>query len=150
MQARTAADKFAVSYFGAEEGDSWEAYLQLAKDPSFNEKATFYHSHDKDCAAHYGASDTGFAITRTFDESPVPYSGYVDFTGLAKWFRGAAVPTLIEFSEDFIEPIFAEHNPALILFTEEKDQDYQGVFAQAAKDLKGEILFVTSGVTDGI
>lgn len=57
---------------------------------------------------------------------------------------------LISFSEDYIEPIFADHNPALILFTEEEGQGYQTAFADAAKELKGEILFVTSGVTEGI
>lgn len=150
MQAKTAADKFSISYFGATEGDSWAAFLELAKDPAFNEKATFYHTTDKECAAHYGASESGVALTRTFDEPTLAYSGFVDFVGLAKWAKAASVPTLINFSEDFIEPIFAEHNPALILFTEEEGQEWQATFAQAAADLKGEVLFVTSGVTDGI
>lgn len=38
----------------------------------------------------------------------------------------------------------------MILFTEEKDKDFQNAFKQAAGELAGEILFVTSGVSDGI
>jgi len=37
-----------------------------------------------------------------------------------------------------------------MLFTEETGTDYQETFAQAAKELQGEILFVTSGISDGI
>jgi len=38
----------------------------------------------------------------------------------------------------------------LILFTEETGTDYQAAFAKAANDLNGQILFVTSGVSEGI
>jgi hypothetical protein len=37
-----------------------------------------------------------------------------------------------------------------MLFTEETGTDYQATFAQAAKELQGEILFVTSGISQGI
>lgn len=57
---------------------------------------------------------------------------------------------MITFSEDYIEPIFADQNPAIILFTEETGTAYQETFAAAAKELKGDVLFVTSGATDGI
>lgn len=64
--------------------------------------------------------------------------------------KASSVPRLITFSEDYIEPIFGDHNPAVILFTEEADQSYQSAFADAAKQLQGEILFVTSGISEGI
>jgi len=150
MKAKTAEDKFVVSFFGEASGDSWDAFMKLAQDPAMSEKATFYHTADTACAANYGAEETGIALSRTFDESPLAYSGFVDYSGLLKWSKAATVPTLINFSEDFIEPIFADHQNALILFSEEDGTDYQGVFAQAAKDNQGEILFVTSGVSDGI
>lgn len=150
MKAKTAEDKFVVSFFGEATGDSWDAYIKLAEDQSMSEKATFYHTSDTACAANYGAEATGVALSRTFDDSPLAYTGFVDYTGLLKWAKAATVPTLITFSEDFIEPIFADHQPALILFTADEGTDYQGVFGQAAKDQQGEILFVTSGVTDGI
>ncbi len=57
----------------------------------------------------------------------------------------SAVPTLIEFSEDFIEPIFGKGREALILFANDRDASYNKVFADAANQLKGQILFVVSG-----
>lgn len=63
-----------------------------------------------------------------------------------------SVPTLIEFSEEYIEPIFGQRRAALMLFRSKSDSDsaFSKAFAQAAETLKGEILFVTSGVTEGI
>uniref|UniRef100_A0A7S3SXQ9 protein disulfide-isomerase n=1 Tax=Strombidinopsis acuminata TaxID=141414 RepID=A0A7S3SXQ9_9SPIT len=63
---------------------------------------------------------------------------------------GNSVPTLITFSEDYIDPIFGKRNPALMLFTTDLDAEYAKVFAEAAKAFKGKVLFVTSGATDGI
>ena len=62
------------------------------------------------------------------------------------------VPTLIDFSDDYIEPIFGQRKPALFLFrsTEDDESDFSKVFADAAQKLKGDILFVKSGVKDGI
>jgi len=64
-----------------------------------------------------------------------------------------SVPILIDFSEDYIEPIFGQRKPALFLFRSSRDhQDAEFVktFSQAANELRGQILFVVSGVTDGI
>jgi protein disulfide-isomerase A1 len=62
------------------------------------------------------------------------------------------VPTLIIFSEDYIEPIFGQQKAALFLLRAEDDKgkDFHRVFTEASKDLKGQILFVESGVTEGI
>lgn len=63
-----------------------------------------------------------------------------------------SVPTLIEFSEDYIEPIFGQRRPALFLFRSKSDSEssFSQVFKEASETLKGEILFVVSGVSDGI
>jgi thiol-disulfide isomerase/thioredoxin len=62
------------------------------------------------------------------------------------------VPTLIEFSEEYIEPIFGQKKPALFLFRAPGDatSDFSQAFEKASQSLKGEILFVVSGVTEGI
>jgi len=46
--------------------------------------------------------------------------------------------------------MFDNYIPSLILFTEAEGSAYQIAFAKAAKGLKGELLFVTSGVTEEI
>ena len=53
------------------------------------------------------------------------------------------------FDEDAIEPVFYMRMPALVLFTEETGTTWQDAYAKAAHELKGEILFVTSGISDG-
>lgn len=63
---------------------------------------------------------------------------------------GNSVPTLITFSEDYIDPIFGKRNPALMLFANDDDAAYSKVFAEASQAFKGKILFVKSGATDGI
>jgi len=64
----------------------------------------------------------------------------------------SSIPTLIDFSEDFIEPIFGQKNAALFLFRKKEDDSsyFSKVFAEAAQTLKGSIYFVKSGISDGI
>lgn len=139
-----------MGYVGALEGDMYAHYITAAKSPSIGEKFTFLHTSDESCASTLGVSAPGVGIARRFDDSPVAYTGDASHTDMVAWAKASAVPKLINFSEDYIEPIFADHNPALILFTQDSGADYQAVFQQAANDLNGQILFVTSGVTDGI
>jgi hypothetical protein len=150
MESKTAEGKLNLSYFGVLEGDLYDAFMGSAKDPAISENFDFYHTTDVDCASKFGLSGSGVALSRRFDESPVQYSGASNKDDIVKFAKGASVPILISFSEDFIEPIFADHNPALILFTEDTGKDFQDTFAAAAKELNGELLFVTSGVTEGI
>lgn len=150
MEAKTAEVDLALSYFGALEGDLWDNFMNAARNPAISEKFNFFHTTDGDCASKYGASAPGIGLSRRFDESPLAFGGAANEEEIIAFAKGASVPRLITFSEDYIEPIFGDRNPAVILFTEEADQDYQNVYKQAAKDLQGQILFVTSGVSEGI
>jgi hypothetical protein len=49
--------------------------------------------------------------------------------------QDASVPTLIEFSEDYIEPIFGQRKSAIILFRnkEDSESDFSKVFSDAAQ-----------------
>lgn len=127
--------------------------MDVAQNPSVAEKYQFFHINDKECAASFGASSTpALVLFRKFDESPLVFSGNWETTPAVDWLMSSSVPTLIDFSEDYIEPIFGQRQPALFLFRSASDSssDFAKVFADAANQLKGEILFVESGVTDGI
>jgi len=139
-----------LAYVGALSGDLYDAFIGAAKRDSISEKYSFLHTSDESCGEVVGTTAPGVGATRRFDDSPVGYTGAASADDIVAWAKATSVPKLITFSEDYIEPIFADHNPALILFTEESGAGYQGVFSQAASDLQGEILFVTSGVTEGI
>jgi len=60
------------------------------------------------------------------------------------------LPTVIEFADEYVEPLFGKGAKAIILFTDDKDTYELGIFEEAAKALKGEVLFVKSGTKDGI
>lgn len=109
--------------------------------------------NDKDCATSYGATSLpAFVLFRKFDESPLVFSGNVETTPLVDWLVTSSVPTLIEFGEDYIEPIFGQRKSGIFLFRSQEDatSNYVKTFEQASKDLKGQILFIVSGVKEGI
>jgi len=60
------------------------------------------------------------------------------------------VPTLVEFSAEYVQPVFKSTQPSLILFTNDKHAAYNEAFKAAAHALEGEIIFVTSGNKSGI
>lgn len=60
-----------------------------------------------------------------------------------------SVATFFEFSEDSVEPIFHDQQ-AVILLMLNGEQPYKAVFEEVSKEMKGEILFSYSGVTEGI
>jgi hypothetical protein len=55
-------------------------------------------------------------LFRKFDESPLIYSGEWKSSDVASFLSTSSVPTLIEFSEEYIEPIFRDRQSVLFLF----------------------------------
>ena len=93
--------------------------MKAAWDQSINDRFKFYHTADASCGDAFGlGSNGGVSLTRAFDESPVAYSGEATESAIVKFAKKHAIPQMIVFSDDYIEPIFAEENPALILMTE--------------------------------
>lgn len=133
-------------YFGGFEGELFDSFMKVARS---SDAFSFYHAAGE-CAAAHNAQSHGVSIFRSFDESPVHFNGEHNQAALGDWMETASIPTLIEFSEDYIEPIFGKGREALILFSNDNSAAYNQVFAEAAKQLQGQILFVTSGTEQGI
>lgn len=92
-------------------------------------------------------------IFRKFDEPKVVHDGAIEHSGLSRWIDASSVPTLIEFSDEYIEPIFQKQKPAIFLFRDEESAESKSLnekFGKAAEANKGKILFSVSGVTKGI
>lgn len=109
--------------------------MDLANNPSVAEKYQFFHLNDKECGASFGVSSSpALVLFRKFEESPLVYSGNWETTPAVDWLVASSVPTLIDFSEDYIEPIFGQRKAAVFLFrsASEKDSAYAKVFADAA------------------
>ena len=118
-------------YFGDFSGELFEAFITIAKQ---NEKYAFFQASG-DCAASNGAKSHSIMVTRNFDESPIYYNGESNTGDIQNWLDLSAIPVVIEFSEDFIEPIFGKSRPALILFTNDRDASYNKIFSDAASAL---------------
>jgi protein disulfide-isomerase A1 len=86
---------------------------------------------------------------RQFDEK-VLHSTEFSNAAATQWLSAATIPTLQEFSEDSIEGIFGERKSAVILFRSGSGSAYEAEFTKAAEAMKGQIVFVTSDVEDGI
>ena len=106
MEAKTGEASLSISYFGAQEGDLWDNYMNAARNPAISEKFSFFHTSDGDCASKFGTSAPGIGLSRRFDESPLGYTGGASEDEIIEFAKKASVPRLITFSEDFIEPIF--------------------------------------------
>jgi len=143
-----ASAKLNMIFFGAHEGEAFETFNKVAKNPHA-EAFSFFHT-DAECAEAYGVVAPGVAILRTFDEPKVAYKGELTVDGMLEFMRGSSVPTVFAFSEEYLSAVFKSKNDALFLFTEEEEGDYHAVFAEVAKELKGKILFGTSGASQGI
>jgi protein disulfide-isomerase A1 len=138
-----ASGKLNAIFFGAGEGANWEQFAAAAR--SMDNYAFF--NTDAECAEAAGVGSASVGLFRTFDESPVAWSGEGDLT---QWLKNNSVPTLFEFEEDYIEAIFGNKKAAMVLFDSAREGSHHEAFKQASKDNKGEILFSTSSVKGGI
>ena len=71
----------------------------------------FYHTTDTSasCGDKFAVqSSGGISIIRNFDDSPIVYSGEATEAGVVEFAKKGAMPQLINFSDDYIEAIFAE------------------------------------------
>lgn len=130
MRAETAAaDPMVMSYFGANEGELYEAYIAASKDWSMPRYIKWLHTSDEECAGLYHTEAPTVVISRNFDELNIQFTGKANKEELVAFGKAAAIPQVITFNENHVETIFGERRPALILFTEETGTDYQDVFA---------------------
>jgi protein disulfide-isomerase A1 len=142
-------EKFVIAFYGASDSAEFKEFEVYA---AGDDKHTFVHNPSSS-ALPTGLTAPGVAIFRQFDEPVIVHKGKIEKSELKSFISGASVPTLIEFSDEYIEPIFQEQKPAVFLFHNSDVDDHKKIFAtfsQAAETLKGTILFVHSGVTKGI
>jgi hypothetical protein len=119
LKSKLAHDKLALVYFGDKSAKEFESFVEVS-DSKVNrlaEKFNFYYLNDKDCANEYKvASMPSLVLFRTFEDRDVHYKGDWSYESIRQWMSETSVPLLIEFHEDYIEPIFGEQKDALILF----------------------------------
>lgn len=142
------SEKFLVVYYGSPDTDEFTTYSKLA---AGDDKHTFLHNPTG--SAPEGVSTPGVVIFRHFDEPVVKHTGAFTVEALKSWIGTASVPTLIEFADEYIEPIFQQQQTAAFLFIDKKNDQHAKLlksYEKAANDNKGRLLYVHSGIKDGI
>jgi protein disulfide-isomerase A1 len=138
-------------YFGTESDESFKAHEAVA---SGNDKVTFVHLDDTVLAKELTGKDQPAAVLfRKFDQPTVVFNGEFKKETLKEFLDANSVPTLIEFSDEYVDAIFSQQKSALFLFRDvksEKGAALEKQFGEIAKDHKGKILFSVSDVKEGI
>lgn len=143
------ANKITVAFFGAE-GEQFTAFEAAA---NTDDKRTYVHASAAEAATKHGVTGPTVVLFRKFDEPKVTYAGAWEAKELARWVEENSVPTLIDFSDEYIEPIFQKQKPAIFLFRDEESSEQKALddaFGKAATANKGKLIFSVSGVTKGI
>lgn len=70
----------------------------------------FVHNQDPECAKEFGLTggEGSFVFFRNFEEKTVPLGAPADADALLTSINGLIVPTVFEFSEEEIEPVFGQ------------------------------------------
>ena len=112
-----------MTFFGGD-NEKLQTFVKVAESSTIAEKFTFYNIDNKDCAIELGASDLPtLGLFRKFDSSPHFYSGSWESSAITEWAQTLSVPTVIEFSEEYLEPIFGQRKAAIILFRMPADEN---------------------------
>lgn len=150
LEALKESNKVLVAYFG--DADS-TLFGEFRKAADSDDKSTYVHVSADDAVLPEGASRPGVVVFRKFDEPFVVFTGEVTSESIHEFVSKSSVPSLIEFSDQYIEPIFQQQKPALFLFINKGDSEHAKIldtFTAASKELKGKIFFSHSGIKDGI
>jgi protein disulfide-isomerase A1 len=133
----------AVVFYGDAESPEFETYLTAAKAM----QNTFYHTHASDAALPEGLTRPGLVVKTNFDSEPAVYTGKFTVEDIAAFITEESIPTLIRFTESFVQPIFHKQQPAVFLFVDEENEEHIKLVAtlrEAAKANKQRILYVHS------
>ncbi len=95
-------NKITVAFFGA----AGEEYTAFEKAAGTDDKRAYVHTTSEAAATAHGVTGPKVVLFRKFEEPKVTFSGEWDSKKIAQWVEESSVPTLIDFSDEFIEPIF--------------------------------------------
>jgi len=106
LDEKVKASKFVIAYFGDVADDMYtKAHVAYA---AAEDKITFVHNTDAECAKTHGASANGIVFFRKFETEKNPFTGKADKDALVEFVKPLMVPTVFEFTEDEIEAVFGQ------------------------------------------
>lgn len=144
------SEKLVVVFYGDADSTEFSEYEKVA---ASDDKHTYVHNTDSNANLPEGLTRPGVAVFRNFDEPIVVHNEKLDKTSIEQFIQSSSVPTLIEFSEEYIEPIFQNQKPAVFLFIDNNNEEHKKLldaYQKAAQSGKGRIFFSYSGISEGI
>jgi hypothetical protein len=105
MESKSQKANLGLYYFGDLSGELFNAYTAAAKNDSISDDFNFYHMADTACGEKFGLSGAGIALSRTFDNSPLQYSGGANGKEIASWALESSLPELIPYSKQYAKAI---------------------------------------------
>jgi hypothetical protein len=137
-------------YFGETEGNLYKVFKKQAKNRDHMVNKFNFFSASAECAEAYNVTAPGLAMFRQFDKfKPFVFEGKHTTAAFIDFVDKNFAPEVINFKVDNAEPIFRFGYRTLFLLTESKKAVYNAPFAEAAKELRGQSLFVKSGIVKG-
>lgn len=142
--------KKAIVYIGPLEGALYDLHQEASNVTEISDVWEFMHSDDLTVLPEFHLTKPGIIVLRNFDEPMLEYTGFTDLVSFKEFTEKKKQPRLIDFSEEFIEPIFGKKQTAIYLFSNSNITPYEAIFAEAADKLEGRILFIKSTTHQGV
>lgn len=105
-----------------------------------------------DVFKEYEVESDGIVLFKKFDEGRNNFEGAVSADAVTKFVMGNRLPIVVEFTQESAQKIFGgEIKNHILLFIKKTEKDFDTKltdFKEAAKDFKGEVLFIYLDTSD--
>ncbi|XP_061175236.1 protein disulfide-isomerase-like isoform X2 [Saccostrea echinata] len=105
-----------------------------------------------DIFKEYEVESDGIVLFKKFDEGRNNFEGAVSADAISKFVFGNRLPIVVEFTQESAQKIFGgEIKNHILLFVKKSEKDFDtklSDFKEAAKDFKGEVLFIYLDTSD--
>ena len=125
----TLTEKLNVIYFGDDlTTDAFKFFEMVAKEHNHSLTYNFIQATSQ-CAQEHEAEDGQIVLLRSFDYASLVWDGgyEVESDGIPLnfllWLKMREVPSLFEFSDEYVESILSNEQTTAVLFIKEKDND---------------------------
>ena len=139
-----------VVLFLGKEGDSFEHLKQVAQE---YDDIIFFHTFDQNIRKNFDLDEKeDIILFKQFDEGKAQCNCDLSKDNIKKFLEETRYPTVMNFDEKAAERIFGKGESCLVMFHHDKKEEEPTLqmYSQLAKEMKGEIIFTSSQVHEGL
>lgn len=142
-------DVVVIGFFKDDKSADAKAFEEAA---SGIDDIPFGITSEADLFKEYEVESDGIVLFKKFDEGRNNFEGAVTAEAVSKFVFSNRLPIVVEFTQESAQKIFGgEVKNHILLFIKKSDKDFDtklGDFKEAAKDFKGEVLFIYLDTSD--